>query len=281
MHIRQGSNCWQVDPCLTISDWTWLAWCCSMFQRIWRTLFNLHMFWPPNGFSYTIIVPFDQFRDFCECRCQDLKCSFTCKSCFTFLFGEWLRDLHPLSSPRNMSYFWFTDRTAECCTTAWAPMSLGCRTGEKLRWGKKSLGLGIVFSMAQWPFHGEKKRPVWDTQFDPWWMGHWNTPPDFQLPRTWDLERIWRTSIEKGDARHDGFPKKLRNSSLSLRSGLGWRCLKTTDTAATMESNCGGFRVLDSYVWAKGYRCSQIQDHITLWIKHMDEMDMAQNKTHK
>lgn len=148
MHIRQGSNCWQVDPCLTISDWTWLAWCCSMFQRIWRTLFNLHMFWPPNGFSYTIIVPFDQFRDFCECRCQDLKCSFTCKSCFTFLFGEWLRDLHPLSSPRNMSYFWFTDRTAECCTTAWAPMSLGCRTGEKLRWGKKSLGLGIVF------FHG-------------------------------------------------------------------------------------------------------------------------------
>jgi methionine salvage enolase-phosphatase E1 len=48
-----------------------------------------------------------------------------------------------------------------------------------------------------------------------------------------------------------------------------------------MESNCGGFRVLDSYVWAKGYRCSQIQDHITLWIKHMDEMDMAQNKTHK
>jgi len=55
-------------------------------------------------------------------------------------------------------------------------MSLGCRTGEMLRWGKKKPGTWHrFFSMAQWPFHGEKN-------------GQFETPS--LIHDGWDIETL-------------------------------------------------------------------------------------------
>lgn len=143
-------------------------------------------------------------------------------------------DLHPFSSPRDMSYFWILPENIGGSPIALiapiAPQNAAQQLGLQWALDALALGLGIVF--FQWPngpMAGGKtraaslRRPVWSMMdgtlkhFDSWFS-------TAQGPGTWNAPD--RTSIEKGDARHDG--KGSRRScgipSLSLRSGLGWRC---------------------------------------------------------
>ena len=147
---------------------------------------------------------------------------------------------------------------------------------------KKNLGLGIVF--FPWPnghFMGKKpaslRHPVWSMM-----DGTLKHSPWFSTAQDLGPGRIWRTSIEKGDAQAEGFPKKLRNSSLSLRSGLGWRCFDHWYSSYNGKQLRG---LSCSWQLCLSRRLQMFPDSrsymTTLWIKHMDEMDMAQNKTHK